>query len=119
MKNWMALVVLLAGGLSCGSPVPDLDRRDRGTADVGSIFVSVTHGERGSPTLPLPFSNTPLFFTVHLEVRSPTNAVLTDFNESLNLSVTPGVLLSINNHDRSHPEIVLGRNVRMTAGVAD
>ena len=115
MKKWV-LGLLLASGLSCGAPVMDPDRRDRGPNPVGSISVDITSGDRGTPTMPLAFSDVGVTFGVHIEVRDDANALMTGFNDYLNLSVTPGVLRSITSAD---PNNVLGRNIRMNAGVAD
>lgn len=99
---------LSAGG--CGDAVTDPWDRDR-AGNVTSIFVTA-EGDRGTPAMPLTFSNTGVPYTLRLEARGADGRALQTFNGYVGLSVTPGLLLSIEGDG------VLGNYVRLTNGAA-
>lgn len=107
--TWVALI----SPLSCGAPVRDPDRRDRGNGAVASVFVTITEGARGTVAMPLPFSTTGVTFTLRIEARGADHRPVSGFHGHVALSVTPGVLQRIEGPG------VVGRSVRLSDGVAE
>jgi hypothetical protein len=116
MKRSVLAPVALLALHACGAPVIDPDRRDREDNGVASVFVTITTGDRGTPTEPLPFSSDGRTFTLRIEARDLNNQILRSFNDYMTLSVTPGVLLRIESAAGGQAR---GRSVPFVNGVAD
>ncbi len=113
----LALVGLVGSALlSCGSPVMDRDRADRGDAGVVSVVVRVTHGDRGTISAPIPYSSNAVTYGVEVEVHdgAPSGgAVIDGFDGWVTLSITPGVIAEITSAGGTQ---VAGRNIHLTGG---
>lgn len=108
----------LAGSalLSCGSPVTDRDRADRGDSGVVSVVVHVTHGDLGLISAPNRYSSDAVTYGVDVEVHDGMpngGAVIDGFDGWVTLSMTPGVIVELTAANGSE---VAGRNVHLTAG---
>jgi hypothetical protein len=93
MKRKFSLPLFSLALTACGGPITDTATLDR----EGSVaFVTLTtEGERGTPAMPLPFSDMGAPLTLRAEVFDRYHHALPTFNGYLALSVTPGVIASI------------------------
>jgi hypothetical protein len=103
---------------SCGHDITDADRLDRDNADVVSITLTLAPGTAvGSPAAPLPFQDgAGVPFTAHIAVLGDDGNPLANFNSFVAVSTDSGEIVSIAG---ANGTTVDGRNVQVTAGVAD
>lgn len=115
MSLLRTLGVGLLGALvlaDCGGELPDYAEGDRGTDGVAWVRVT-TAGNRGMPDAPLPFSTEGVPLAVRLEAFRRDNTPARSFNGYLRLSMSPGLVLSVEGPS------ALGSYVRATNGVAE
>ncbi|MEI8256854.1 MAG: hypothetical protein WCJ30_14370, partial [Deltaproteobacteria bacterium] len=118
MKRASLALLGLAGTamLSCGSPVMDRDRADRGDGGVVSVVVHVTHGDLGTIGAPNPYNSNAVTYGVDVEVRDGNpggGTVIEGFDGWVTLSITPGVIVEI---DSANGTQVAGRNIHLVNG---
>lgn len=109
----MALAMSLGVLGSCGPALPDIGRTDRIPNGVSTVRVTITPPEqdRGNRDVPLPFTNRHQY-TVNIDALGADGNPKADFNGTLMVSVSPGVLTGIAGAG------VTGRLVRLTNGSA-